>query len=98
MGSWLPSIYSTGTGVFGEPVLDRLLPAPEDPVRLSPIFHAQSEQVLEVVRKLGLEGVVGKRIDSVHEPRRAIRCLDQAPHESRAGFRHWWLHSWFPRV
>jgi hypothetical protein len=68
MGSWLPSIYSTGTGVFGEPVLDRSLPAPEDPVRLSPIFHAQSEQVLEVVRKLGLEGVVGKRIDSVHEP------------------------------
>ena len=31
-------------------------------------FHAQSEQVLEAVRKLGLEGVVGKRIDSVYEP------------------------------
>ena len=49
-------------------LLHRLLSAPQDPVRLSPIFHAQSEQVLEAVRKLGLEGVVGKRIDSVYEP------------------------------
>jgi hypothetical protein len=98
MGSWLPSIYSTGTGVFGEPVLDRLLPAPEDPVRLSPIFHAQSEQVLEVVRKLGLEGVVGKRIDSVHEPRRAIRCLDQAPHKHGARIRHRRLHTGHTRL
>ena len=33
-----------------------------------PLFHAPSGQVLEAVRKLGLEGVVGKRIDSTYEP------------------------------
>jgi bifunctional non-homologous end joining protein LigD len=31
-------------------------------------LQAPSDQVLEVVRKLGLEGVVGKRIGSVYEP------------------------------
>jgi ATP-dependent DNA ligase len=37
-------------------------------VRLSPLLQAPSDQVLEVVRKLGLEGVVGKRIGSIYEP------------------------------
>jgi ATP-dependent DNA ligase len=41
---------------------------PKDPVRLSPLLQAPSGQVLEAVRKLGLEGIVGKRIDSVYEP------------------------------
>ena len=41
-------------------LLESLLAAPEDPLRLSPLFHAHSEQVLEAVRKLGLEGVVRK--------------------------------------
>ena len=31
-------------------------------------LQAPSGQILEAVRKLGLEGVVGKRIDSVYEP------------------------------
>jgi hypothetical protein len=44
------------------------LAAPKDPLRLSPLFHAQSEQVLEAVRELGLEGVVGKRLGSIYEP------------------------------
>ena len=44
------------------------LPVPEDPLRLSPLLRAPSGQVLEAVRKLGLEGVVGKRIDSIYEP------------------------------
>ena len=48
-------------------LLDRLLPPPKDPVRLSPRLKAPSGQVLEAVRKLGLECVVGKRIDSVYE-------------------------------
>ena len=63
----------------GEPLLDlaierrrelmeRLFAAPEDPLRLSPLLRAPSGQVLEAVRKLGLEGVVGKRIDSTYEP------------------------------
>lgn len=44
-----------------------MLAAPKDPLRLSPLLQAPSGQVLEAVRKLGLEGVVGKRIDSTYE-------------------------------
>jgi DNA ligase D-like protein (predicted ligase) len=49
-------------------LLESMLAAPEDPLRLSPLSGAPSGQVLEAVRKLGLEGVVGKRIGSVYEP------------------------------
>ena len=49
-------------------LLDKLFAAPEDPLRLSPLLRSPSGQVLEAVRKLGLEGVVGKRIDSTYEP------------------------------
>jgi len=49
-------------------MLERMLAAPEDPLRLSPLLRAPSGQVLEAVRKLGLEGVVGKRIASTYEP------------------------------
>ena len=48
--------------------LESLLAAPKDPVRLSPLLQAPSGQVLEAVRRLGLEGVVGKRINSSYEP------------------------------
>ena len=49
-------------------LLQSVLAAPEDPLRLSPLLQAPSGQVLEAVRKLGLEGVVGKRIGSRYEP------------------------------
>ena len=49
-------------------LLGSMLAAPEDPLRLSPLLRAPSGQVLEAVRKLGLEGVVGKRIGSIYEP------------------------------
>jgi bifunctional non-homologous end joining protein LigD len=49
-------------------LLENLLAAPKDPVRLSPLLEAPSGEVLEAVRKLGLEGVVGKRTDSIYEP------------------------------
>jgi bifunctional non-homologous end joining protein LigD len=49
-------------------LLVSLLSAPKDPVRLSPVLQAPSGEVLEAGRKLGLEGVVGKRIDSTYEP------------------------------
>jgi bifunctional non-homologous end joining protein LigD len=69
----------------GRELLGRLLPAPKDPLRLSPLFRAPSGQVLEAVRKLGLEGAVGKRIESIYEPgkrsgawikHRTNRCQD----------------------
>jgi bifunctional non-homologous end joining protein LigD len=62
-----------------------LLAAPKDPLRLSPLLRASSGEVLEAVRKLGLEGVVGKRIGSIYEPgkqsgawikHRTNRCQD----------------------
>ena len=49
-------------------LLGSMLAAPEDPLRLSPLLQASAGEVLEAVRKLGLEGVVGKRIGSIYEP------------------------------
>jgi ATP-dependent DNA ligase len=49
-------------------LLGSMLTAPKDPLRVSPLLRAPSGQALEAVRKLGLEGVVGKRIDSTYEP------------------------------
>ena len=49
-------------------LLEDLLGAPKDPVRLSPLLQAPSDQILEALRKHGLEGVVGKRTDSHYEP------------------------------
>jgi ATP dependent DNA ligase domain len=66
-------------------LLGRMLPEPEDPLRLSPLLRAPSGQVLEAVRKLGLEGVVGKRIDSIYEPASdQARGSSTAPTESRS--------------
>ena len=48
-------------------LLESLLAAAKDPLRLSPLLQAPSGQILAAVRKLGLEGVVGKRIDSIYE-------------------------------
>ena len=42
--------------------------ASKGPLRLSPLLRAPSGQVLEAGRKLGLEGVVGKRVDSIYQP------------------------------
>ncbi len=47
--------------------LSKLLRKTDDVLRVSPLLEAPPGQVLEAVRKLGLEGVVGKRNDSVYE-------------------------------
>ena len=44
-------------------LLESPLDTPRDPVRLSPLLQAPTGQIFEAVRNLGLEGVVGKRID-----------------------------------
>jgi bifunctional non-homologous end joining protein LigD len=49
-------------------LLHSMFSASKGPLRLSPLLRAPSGQVLEAVRKHGLEGVVGKRIDSIYEP------------------------------
>jgi ATP-dependent DNA ligase len=47
--------------------LSELLPESIDPIRLSPLLQAPVDQVLEGVRKLRLEGIIGKRNDSKYE-------------------------------
>jgi hypothetical protein len=79
-------------------LLGSMFAAPEDPLRLSPLMQAPSGQVLEAVRKLGLEGVVGKRIDSTYEPGERSGAWIKQPHEPRAGVRHWRLHPRCARV
>jgi bifunctional non-homologous end joining protein LigD len=48
--------------------LQDLLGDTTDPIRLSPLLEAPAGEVLDAVRKLGLEGVVGKRSGSIYEP------------------------------
>jgi bifunctional non-homologous end joining protein LigD len=48
--------------------LESFLTVSKDPLRLSLLLQAPSGQILKAVRKLGLEGVVGKRFDSTYEP------------------------------
>ncbi|HEX5175526.1 MAG TPA: non-homologous end-joining DNA ligase, partial [Chthoniobacteraceae bacterium] len=49
--------------------LDALLRTVTDAkIRVSPILQAETGQVIAAVRKLGLEGVIGKRLDSTYEP------------------------------
>jgi bifunctional non-homologous end joining protein LigD len=48
--------------------LNELLPEPFDPLRLSPVLRASAGRILEEVRKLSLEGIVGKRNGSAYEP------------------------------
>ena len=49
-------------------VLEILLAGAVQALRVSPLLQATAEQILEEVRRLGLEGVVGKRLDSRYEP------------------------------
>jgi bifunctional non-homologous end joining protein LigD len=49
-------------------VLESLLAGAPAALRVSPLLQAPSGQIIEAVRKLGLEGVVGKLIDSTYEP------------------------------
>jgi bifunctional non-homologous end joining protein LigD len=48
--------------------LESLLANRPEALRISPQLQAPVEQILEAVRKLGLEGIVGKRLDSRYEP------------------------------
>jgi bifunctional non-homologous end joining protein LigD len=63
-----------GEALHGETIerrrerLSGLLPESVDPLRLSPLLRASAGRILEEVRKLGLEGIVGKRNGSAYEP------------------------------
>ncbi len=47
--------------------LEDVVQKARDPIRLSPLLPGSADEVIKAVQKLGLEGVVGKREDSVYE-------------------------------
>src|SRR6476659_3192198 len=49
-------------------MLESLFAGSKDPLRLSPLLQAPTGQILEAMQKLGLEDVVGKRLNSRYEP------------------------------
>ena len=49
-------------------LLTSLLASSKDPLRLSAQLQAPSGEIIGAIRQLGLEGVVGKQIDSAYEP------------------------------
>ena len=66
-------LHQEGDDLQREPIerrrkqLNDLLGEPVDPLRLSPLLDGTPEQVLNAVRSLALEGVVGKRKGSFYE-------------------------------
>jgi DNA ligase D-like protein (predicted ligase) len=48
--------------------LEVLLADAPEPVRVSPLLSGSAAKIVSAVRKLGLEGVIGKRLDSTYEP------------------------------
>jgi DNA ligase D-like protein (predicted ligase) len=48
--------------------LESLLAGAAETLRISPQLQAPAGQILEAVRSVGLEGVVGKQSDSIYEP------------------------------
>jgi bifunctional non-homologous end joining protein LigD len=74
-------------------LLGRMLPEREDPLRLSPLLRASAGEVLEAVRKLGLEGVVGKRIGSIYEPGERSGAWIKHRTNRKQDFVIGWLHS-----
>jgi DNA ligase D-like protein (predicted ligase) len=51
-------------------LLERALDAVPDPIRLSPRLHARATELIKAATDQGLEGLIGKRLDSVYEPGR----------------------------
>ena len=49
-------------------LLEGLFEQAADPLRLSPLLEAPPTQILDAIRQLGLEGVVGKRSGSLYQP------------------------------
>lgn len=64
-----------GRDVMAEPLLvrrqvlrEKVLPKLEEPIRHCPELNASLSDIIAAVRAQGLEGIVGKRLDSMYEP------------------------------
>src|SRR6185436_17359261 len=51
-------------------ILETLLKGVPDPIRFSAAFDGDPEELLAEIRKKQLEGLIGKRVDSIYEPGR----------------------------
>ncbi len=64
-------------------LLARLLPGSDDAIRFSGELGGSPRQLLAEIKRLGLEGIVGKQRDSVYEPGRRsgswikLKCVNQ---------------------
>lgn len=69
-------IHLDGKSLVNEPIemrkaaLEKLLKRAAGCIRFSPTFEEDPELLLEQVRKQGLEGIIGKRRNSIYEPGR----------------------------
>ncbi|HXF09906.1 MAG TPA: non-homologous end-joining DNA ligase [Desulfuromonadaceae bacterium] len=69
-------IQLDGKSLLKEPLagrrtkLEKLLAKANDPLRFSGSFRASPEKIWKEVKRLGLEGVIAKRVDSEYEPGR----------------------------
>ena len=67
-------LHRNGTGLLDleigrrREMLREVLATPNDPLRLSPLLEGTTKQILDAVKELALEGVVGKRTGSKYEP------------------------------
>ena len=65
-------------------------------LRISEVLHGDGNALLEQARKLGLEGLIGKKANSLYEVGRRSG-MDQTQDSSGTGIRHWWIlrsHRW----
>jgi bifunctional non-homologous end joining protein LigD len=73
-------LYADGYDLRGVPLEERKqllakLVNAEDPIRISDVFDAQGEQMLEAARKMEIEGIIGKDRRSQYEGGRSTRWL-----------------------
>ena len=65
----------------------------DDRIRLMEFAEASSDQILKAVREQKLEGIIGKRADSVYEVGQRSGSVDKIQAELRAGVRDRRLHA-----
>lgn len=67
-------LWYEGKDIMGLPlserqaILKKILPATDDHIRISPVFNSNGLDFFEAVKKMGLEGIMAKKLDSVYSP------------------------------
>jgi bifunctional non-homologous end joining protein LigD len=67
-------LWYEGKDIMGLPlserqsILKKILPAIDDRIRISPVFNSNGLDFFEAVKKMGLEGIMAKKLDSAYSP------------------------------